>query len=44
MCIRDRAHGVPRVITDGVVEGNYYPNHVGIDLSLIHILGQLILG
>ena len=25
------AHGVPRVITDGVVEGNYYPNHVGID-------------
>ena len=25
------SHGVPRVITDGVVEGNYYPNHVGID-------------
>ncbi|WP_283162777.1 6-phospho-beta-glucosidase [Tannockella kyphosi] len=25
------AHGVPRVISDGVVEGNYYPNHVGID-------------
>lgn len=25
------AHGVPRVITDGVLEGNYYPNHVGID-------------
>lgn len=25
------AHGVPRVITDGVHEGNYYPNHVGID-------------
>ena len=25
------AHGVPRVITDGVVEGSYYPNHVGID-------------
>lgn len=24
-------HGVPRVITDGVVEGSYYPNHVGID-------------
>ena len=25
------AHGVPRVITDGVIEGNYYPNHIGID-------------
>ena len=25
------AHGVPRVITDGVKEGLYYPNHVGID-------------
>lgn len=25
------AHGVPRVITDGVLEGNYYPNHIGID-------------
>lgn len=25
------AHGVPRVITDGVLEGNYYPNHVGIN-------------
>ena len=25
------AHGVPRVITDGVEEGYYYPNHVGID-------------
>ncbi|MCK1222569.1 6-phospho-beta-glucosidase [Streptococcus uberis] len=25
------AHGVPRIITDGVLEGNYYPNHVGID-------------
>ncbi|WP_203268475.1 6-phospho-beta-glucosidase [Streptococcus uberis] len=25
------AHGVPRVITDGILEGNYYPNHVGID-------------
>lgn len=25
------AHGVPRVITEGVVEGLYYPNHVGID-------------
>ena len=24
-------HGVPRVITDGVLEGHYYPNHVGID-------------
>ena len=25
------AHGVPRIITDGVEEGKYYPNHVGID-------------
>ncbi|MCF0114495.1 MAG: family 1 glycosylhydrolase, partial [Erysipelotrichaceae bacterium] len=25
------AHGVPRVITDGVIEGNYYPNHVASD-------------
>ncbi len=25
------ASGVPRIITDGVIEGNYYPNHVGID-------------
>ena len=25
------AHGVPREITNGVVEGKYYPNHVGID-------------
>ena len=25
------AHGVPREITDGVIEGKYYPNHVGID-------------
>lgn len=24
-------HTTPRVITDGVIEGNYYPNHVGID-------------
>ncbi|NLC96339.1 MAG: 6-phospho-beta-glucosidase [Erysipelotrichaceae bacterium] len=24
-------HGVPREITDGVIEGKYYPNHVGID-------------
>ncbi|MCW6682556.1 6-phospho-beta-glucosidase [Aerococcaceae bacterium NML160702] len=24
-------HGVPREITDGVVEGKYYPNHEGID-------------
>lgn len=24
-------HSVPRVITDGIVDGNYYPNHVGID-------------
>ena len=27
------AHGVPRVITDGVQEGLYYPNHVGIDFN-----------
>ena len=25
------AHGVPRRITDGVVEGEHYPNHEGID-------------
>ncbi|MGL5296575.1 MAG: 6-phospho-beta-glucosidase [Culicoidibacterales bacterium] len=25
------AHGVPRKITDGVIEGEYYPNHTGID-------------
>lgn len=25
------AHGVPRKITDGVVEGEYYPNHEAID-------------
>lgn len=25
------AHGVPRRITDGVVEGEHYPNHTGID-------------
>lgn len=25
------AHGVPRRITDGVVEGEYYPNHTAID-------------
>ena len=25
------AHGVPREITDGVIEGKYYPNHIGID-------------
>ncbi|AMC92793.1 aryl-phospho-beta-D-glucosidase [Erysipelothrix larvae] len=25
------AHGVPRKITDGVLEGEYYPNHIGID-------------
>ena len=25
------AHGVPREITEGVVEGKYYPNHGGID-------------
>ena len=24
-------HGVPREITDGVVEGKYYPNHEAID-------------
>ncbi|OIJ17314.1 6-phospho-beta-glucosidase [Anaerobacillus alkalilacustris] len=25
------AHGVPREITDGVIEGKYYPNHEAID-------------
>ena len=25
------AHGIRRQITDGVLEGNYYPNHTGID-------------
>ena len=25
------AHGVPRIITDGVIEGNNYPNHEAID-------------
>ncbi|GFP74546.1 6-phospho-beta-glucosidase [Clostridium fungisolvens] len=25
------AHGVPRVITDGVIQGNNYPNHEAID-------------
>lgn len=25
------SHGVPREITDGIVEGKYYPNHEGID-------------
>ncbi len=25
------AHGVPRRITDGVIEGEHYPNHKGID-------------
>ncbi|MGT2799727.1 6-phospho-beta-glucosidase [Streptococcus marmotae] len=25
------AYGVPREITDGVIEGKYYPNHIGID-------------
>lgn len=25
------AHGVPRKITDGVVEGEYYPNHIASD-------------
>lgn len=25
------AYGVPRTITDGIEEGKYYPNHVGID-------------
>ncbi|MDO4668075.1 MAG: 6-phospho-beta-glucosidase [Streptococcus sp.] len=24
-------HGVPREITNGVIEGKYYPNHLGID-------------
>lgn len=25
------SHGVPRQITDGVIDGNVYPNHTGID-------------
>lgn len=25
------SHSTPRIITDGVMEGYYYPNHVGID-------------
>lgn len=25
------AHGIPREITNGIIEGKYYPNHVGID-------------
>ena len=25
------AYGVPRTITDGIEEGKYYPNHIGID-------------
>ena len=25
------AHGIPREITDGIIEGKYYPNHIGID-------------
>lgn len=25
------SHGVPREITDGIIEGKYYPNHEGID-------------
>lgn len=25
------AHGIPRIITDGVIEGNNYPNHEAID-------------
>ena len=25
------AHGVPRRITDQIMENEYYPNHVGID-------------
>lgn len=25
------SNGVPRQITDGVVDGKYYPNHKGID-------------
>ena len=53
MCIRDSsiadvmtagAHKVPRRITDGVLDTEYYLNHEGIDfyhrfreLSLIHI-------
>lgn len=29
------AHGIPRVITNGVIEGNYYPNHIGIDFIIV---------
>ena len=29
------AHGVPREITDGVIAGKYYPNHIGIDFLYI---------
>ena len=28
------AHGVPRKITDTILENEYYPNHDGIDLTL----------
>lgn len=30
------AHGVPRRITDGIVEGERYPNHKGM-IFIIHI-------
>ena len=46
------AHGVPREITDGVVEGKYYPNHIGIDfyghykedIAMFNVLDLLLLG
>ena len=46
------AHGVPREITDGVVEGKYYPNHMDtikkISLCLriwdLNVLELLLLG
>ena len=34
------AHGVPREITDGVIAGKYYPNHIGIDF--LYIVLQLL--
>ena len=34
-------HGVPREITDGVVEGKYYPNHEAIDFY--HTIKKILL-
>ena len=30
-CFMAGAYGKPRIFTDGVIKGNYYPNHSGID-------------